>query len=167
MPPASRPNAPPNTPQRKPPRFSPARDNGCKRKLRRCHPERAGVPARLLQRGMASRRIWVFRAFPSPAKVIPFRVHGFDESNLFGSPPSLNLLLAGNRVFDSEESLVINQPVHVVFGGESLEEFFIGANLDPSTRVSHAEEIAWEPSLATFSDQHPGRVAGVADWPKV
>src|SRR5258708_6934718 len=62
---------------------------------------------------------WLWRnRVPVCGEVFPAGVHGLDEYNLLGTPPTLDLFLTGDRVMDVREVLEVDEPVDAIARGE-------------------------------------------------
>src|SRR5258707_15694511 len=58
---------------------------------------------------------------PFACEIEPLRIDGFNESNLLGSSPTLELLLTTDSSMHNIEGFPVKQTLNVVFVGESLQ----------------------------------------------
>src|SRR6266704_7019916 len=62
---------------------------------------------------------------PMLGQVVPVRVHGLNQANLFAAAPAFDLFLAINRIIWIGERLVIDKAREIVAAGKSRNQFVL------------------------------------------
>src|SRR5580698_2440834 len=78
------------------------------------------------------------RLVPLARQIIPLRIRRFHQPQPLGASPSLDLLLAFNRVAYIFEALEVDEPGHVVLRCKTRSQFQLMLPNPPSNAVGHA-----------------------------
>jgi hypothetical protein len=71
------------------------------------------------------RYIRLIDVHPLSTEIIPWRIHGFDQSNFLAAPPCFDFLLAIDGRIGIDEFLIVDEPCQVISTSESGDEFVL------------------------------------------